>query len=235
MRETWCAVSGRAAIEATLYRSSGVVKRLTVSRLEPCQGDRVDDTEPTMAADHPVSEATPALARESAVPGDQPDQLADAHAVLAERIVARRQTRGERKPRAAPAPSAAVLAARAAIRERIEAERRAREQQLAEVEAVLAEYDRPRTRADCAGGERPCPWASCRHHLLVDVNPETGLLKLQDRELEDLPETCALDVAEKGGLNQPDTAALLGVTRQRVDQLEKRGIRLLALRVNGLR
>lgn len=155
--------------------------------------------------------------------------------MLTQRIAARRKTRGERKPLAPAVPSAAALAARAAVRARIEAERRAREQQRAEVEAVIAEYDRPRTRGDCAGGERPCPWASCRHHLLVEVSPETGHLKLQDRELEDMPETCALDVADRGGLNQPDTAALLGVSRQRVYQVEKRGIRLLALRANQLR
>ena len=28
---------------------------------------------------------------------------------------------------------------------------------------------RPRTRADCLDGPRPCPWASCRHHLLFEV------------------------------------------------------------------
>ena len=25
--------------------------------------------------------------------------------------------------------------------------------------------DRPRTRADCLKGPRPCPWIMCRHHL----------------------------------------------------------------------
>lgn len=155
--------------------------------------------------------------------------------MLAERIAARKSW-ASRKPRAAPAaPASADLAARAKVRERLESLRRDHERQVAEVEAVIAEYDRPRTRGDCAGGERPCPWASCRFHLLVDVSPETGLLKIQERELEDLPETCALDVADRGGLNQPDTAALLGVTRQRVDQLEKHGIRLLTLRADRLR
>lgn len=132
----------------------------------------------------------------------------------------------------APRPS---LSERLAAREarRVQLEERSRRH--AETEAIIAEYDRPRTRGDCAGGERPCPWAGCRYHLLVDVSPETGLLKLQERELEELPETCALDVADRGGLNQPSTAALLGVSRQRVDQLEKHGIRLLAQRVDHLR
>lgn len=157
--------------------------------------------------------------------------------MLAERIATRRRGWAERKPRApaVKAPSSADLAARAAFRERLDAERRARDQQRAEVDATLAEYERPRTRADCAGGPRPCPWAGCKFHLLLEVTPETGRIVLQERELEDLPETCALDVADRGGLNQPDTAALLGVTRQRVDQLEKRGIQTLTLRVHGFR
>lgn len=28
---------------------------------------------------------------------------------------------------------------------------------------------RPRTRAECEGGVRPCPWVSCKHHLAIDV------------------------------------------------------------------
>src|SRR5262245_43072037 len=28
--------------------------------------------------------------------------------------------------------------------------------------------DKPRTRADCVGGERPCPFVSCKHHLYLD-------------------------------------------------------------------
>lgn len=28
---------------------------------------------------------------------------------------------------------------------------------------------RPRTRAECIDGPRPCPWASCRHHLLLEI------------------------------------------------------------------
>lgn len=28
---------------------------------------------------------------------------------------------------------------------------------------------RPRTRGECVGGERPCPWASCEHHAIHGV------------------------------------------------------------------
>jgi hypothetical protein len=40
--------------------------------------------------------------------------------------------------------------------------------------------------------------------------------------LASMPETCALDVAERGGLSQDDVAGLMGVIQQRVDQVEKR-------------
>lgn len=30
-------------------------------------------------------------------------------------------------------------------------------------------HTRPQTRADCRGDARPCPWVSCRHHLLLEV------------------------------------------------------------------
>jgi hypothetical protein len=33
---------------------------------------------------------------------------------------------------------------------------------------------RPTTRADCLQEARPCPWASCRHHLLLEVAASKG-------------------------------------------------------------
>lgn len=61
---------------------------------------------------------------------------------------------------------------------------------------------RPRTRADCVNGPRPCQFVSCKHNLYLDVNPETGSIKLNfpDKEIWELEHTCALDVAEKGGI-----------------------------------
>ena len=46
------------------------------------------------------------------------------------------------------------------------------------------DLDRPRTLADCAGGERPCPHVSCQHHQYLDVNPATGRLQLNFPALE---------------------------------------------------
>ena len=73
-----------------------------------------------------------------------------------------------------------------------------------ELEAVIREIEesRPRSRADCAGGPRPCLFISCKHHLYLDVNPGTGSIKLNfpDKEIWELNETCALDVADRGGI-----------------------------------
>jgi hypothetical protein len=95
----------------------------------------------------------------------------------------------------------------------------------AELLEALAD-ERPRTRADCSGGARPCPWVACRHHLYVDVDPRTGSLKLNfpDRDPADLAETCALDVADRGGATLEEVGALLNVTRECTRQIEVRGL-----------
>lgn len=68
------------------------------------------------------------------------------------------------------------------------------------------EDQRPKVRADCqAGGVnelRPCPWLLCRNHLYLDVNPESGSIKenfphIGPEDLHLLPDTCALDVADR--------------------------------------
>jgi hypothetical protein len=46
------------------------------------------------------------------------------------------------------------------------------------------EWTRPRTRGECRDAERPCPFVACKHHLYLDVNPETGSLKLNFPDLE---------------------------------------------------
>ena len=85
-----------------------------------------------------------------------------------------------------------------------------------------ADVERPQSRGQCRGAQRPCPWAGCRYHLYVDVNQRTGSLKLNfpEVELEEMPETCVLDVAERGGATLDAIGKLMNLTRERVRQVQ---------------
>jgi hypothetical protein len=97
-----------------------------------------------------------------------------------------------------------------------------------ELRALMQELDarRPKVRADCEGAERPCAFVSCKYNLYVDVNPRTGSVKLNfpDKELWELEHTCALDVADKQGITLEEVGVIMNLTRERVRQLETRGL-----------
>ena len=97
-----------------------------------------------------------------------------------------------------------------------------------ELQALMAELDatRPKVRGDCVEGERPCPYVSCKYNLYVDVNPRTGSVKMNfpDKELWELAETCALDVADRQGITLEEVGVIMNLTRERVRQLEMRGL-----------
>ncbi len=107
---------------------------------------------------------------------------------------------------------------------------------------VLADPPRPRTRAECERGPRPCPWVNCRHHLAdVDVHRdgriEIGELVLRANATEQevdgfadklatmlrsMPDTCVLDAARADGLTLEEIGRRLQVTRERIRQIENR-------------
>lgn len=97
-----------------------------------------------------------------------------------------------------------------------------------ELQQIIGEVEanRPRSRADCASGPRPCMFVSCKHNLYLDVNPETGSIKLNfpDKEIWELEQTCALDVADKGGITLEEVGAIMNLTRERIRQVETRGL-----------
>lgn len=84
------------------------------------------------------------------------------------------------------------------------------------------ESELPASRSECRGGMRPCPFVSCRFHLYLDVNPATGSIKINfpDKEPWELTCSCALDVAEAGGLTLETVGSLLNLTRERTRQVE---------------
>ncbi len=94
--------------------------------------------------------------------------------------------------------------------------------------ALMQQIDRlrPRTRADCVNGPRPCFFVSCKHHLYLDVNPTSGSVKLNfpDKEIWELEHTCALDVAEQGGITLEEVGDIMNLTRERVRQVEALGL-----------
>jgi hypothetical protein len=98
---------------------------------------------------------------------------------------------------------------------------------------IFEDPDRPSSRGECKEGERPCPYVSCKHHLYLDVNPETGSIKLNfpDLEVWEMAETCSLDVADRGGITLEEVGEILNLTRERIRQVEVRG--LLKLKMVG--
>lgn len=92
---------------------------------------------------------------------------------------------------------------------------------------VYPDVDRPHTRGECLEAPRPCPWVTCRYHLYLDVDASNGSIKVNFPDLEawDLAETCSLDVADRGGVTLEEVGAIVNLTRERVRQIEVRGLR----------
>jgi hypothetical protein len=100
------------------------------------------------------------------------------------------------------------------------------ERRLSELLVYPDDVDRPQMREHCSQMARPCPFVSCSHHLYLDVNPETGAIKLNFPHLEvwEMAETCSLDVADRGGITLEEVGAILNLTRERIRQVEVRGL-----------
>ncbi len=86
--------------------------------------------------------------------------------------------------------------------------------------------DRPKKRGDCVNGERPCPWVACKHHLYLDVNPDTNSIKIAhpNKEPWELDETCALDIADRGGVTLEEVGLAINVSRERARQIESKAV-----------
>ncbi len=108
---------------------------------------------------------------------------------------------------------------------RTEATTRLPKSTLAATAAVYPEqpgvdYQRPRTRGECPA-EGPCPFVSCRFNLYLDV-VDSGSIQFNfpDLEVDDLVETCALDIADRGPVILEEVAQAMNLTRERVRQIE---------------
>jgi len=94
-------------------------------------------------------------------------------------------------------------------------------------------FTRPKTRGDCLQGEnaqRPCPFASCRWNLALDVNQKNGGIKINfpdangDVNWDAMPESCALDVADRAGITLEEVGEIVGLVRERIRQIETKGL-----------
>lgn len=106
---------------------------------------------------------------------------------------------------------------------------------------------RPVTRADCAHVPRPCPFVTCKYNLSIDVTP-AGAISVGTMRIESLPEkataerterfvdlvsshlldvghSCALDEADGEGLTLHEVGNMVGVTRERIRQIEAKAMR----------
>ncbi len=88
------------------------------------------------------------------------------------------------------------------------------------------DYWKPVTRAECASTERPCPYVSCKYHLYLDIHPVRGSIKVNfpDLEVWEMTETCALDIADRGGITLEEVGEIMNLTRERVRQVETQGL-----------
>jgi len=83
-------------------------------------------------------------------------------------------------------------------------------------------YWRPFTRQDCASFQRPCPYVACRYHLYLDVDENSGSIRINypDKEVWQIEHSCALDVADGPDLTLEEVGQIMAVTRERVRQIE---------------
>jgi hypothetical protein len=133
-------------------------------------------------------------------------------------------------------------------------------------QSQLAEpaYERqlPRTYGECRDQKEPCPFVSCRHHLLLDdagvrvsraggkrrlvsfikYNVATGLPPNKPIDSIDgdellaalcrMPFTCSLRAAEHGGMTLDDVGDACGYTRERSRQVEGKALHKLSRHQN---
>jgi hypothetical protein len=105
------------------------------------------------------------------------------------------------------------------------------------------EVVRPRVRAECRDSDRPCPYVMCRYHTYLTVG-EGGAIRFNfpGKSPLEIEHSCVLDLAEDPtvafGIKKEvvsewvhmtlfQMSEMYGLTRERIRQIEKSGIRKL--------
>jgi len=101
---------------------------------------------------------------------------------------------------------------------------------LEELEDDGIRVERPKFRNQCPSA-RPCPFVGCKYNLYLDIT-ETGNIKYNFYGIDpwELNVSCALDVADEnsnGEMSLNDIGRFMGLTRERVRQIEKDAVKKL--------
>jgi hypothetical protein len=90
----------------------------------------------------------------------------------------------------------------------------------------------PRIYGECKEfvGDGPCPFVSCRYHLAIEINDDSGSITHvwgADAEIIDLAHTCALRQAARGGMTLHEVGERLNISRERARQIEETALEKL--------
>lgn len=92
----------------------------------------------------------------------------------------------------------------------------------------LPVLQRPSVRKECADVPRPCPFVSCRHNMYLDIS-RRGIVQIAHPDLTpdqmDPRYSCVLDIADRGAIVLDRIAEIMGLTRERVRQIEMDALR----------
>jgi hypothetical protein len=87
------------------------------------------------------------------------------------------------------------------------------------------------SRDEAIRRSRPCVFVACKHSLYLDVSESTGSIKLNRPDVEpgdvDPDVSCAMDIADRGGITLEEVGAAMSLTRERIRQYETRSLERL--------
>lgn len=89
--------------------------------------------------------------------------------------------------------------------------------------SIDTDHDRPNTRAECPT-ERPCVYVGCRYNLWCYVS-DRGHLVHQKRNPEDMEHSCALDLAEWGGMSLKEIGDAMGMSSENARLIESAALK----------
>lgn len=97
---------------------------------------------------------------------------------------------------------------------------------------------RPVTYGECVewGYVEACPFVSCRHNLTLEVNARSKSIKIRppDKDLE-CQNNCSLFLSEGPYKKLDEIAAIMGTSRQRIQQIEEEALRKLKIKFKAVR